>query len=353
MHFSNARYMNEQGSLMEGYADIIGYYITAVDSGKDDWYVGGTFSPALRNLKDTMDPYVLSKQPKYKQGVKYVSDIDEEMMQCLLLDFGGVHTNSGVPNHFAYQLTDGTPNDGEELLSKEDNLYVWYETLFLGNYDSDFIDQRAYLDYAAKKYGLNDKKIKYMDRILKDYGFDDGVVKEDLLNSEDSKEVVVSINYDSKEDEEKYKCGAIFLDIDENGNVFDTAYLGGFAADLTQVKKLPSDIDWNAFYFFVCTRDGISTEAIMDIDTNIANTFNISGELVKVGEKYVLSKDYDIINKRIPESVTSDKDENGNLIITANEPTSVLLIMSDAGGTEGEYKALVLTFEGEEENKGV
>lgn len=148
---SNLAYQNQSGALSESMADVFGVAIEFYGQpNKADWLIGeDIYTPnkagdALRNISNPAeqgDPDHMSKYvnlPNTYEG-----------------DWGGVHTNSGIPNKAAY-LTLSNPNVG---LAKGEQIYY----LALCNYlisSSTFHDARLALVQAATDlYGANSAEV--------------------------------------------------------------------------------------------------------------------------------------------------------------------------------------------------
>ena len=101
---SNLIYSSESGALNESFSDIFGEIIETIYRQEDgDWIAGGqtVAVPNLRgsrNLADPKDATMLNRQPDTYGG---------EFWYTGVADFGGVHTNSGVQNHWFYLLAFG------------------------------------------------------------------------------------------------------------------------------------------------------------------------------------------------------------------------------------------------------
>ena len=105
---SNLNYSNQPGALNESFSDIFGSLVkqrilgqAAADA---DWLIGqGLFTPqvkgvALRSMKEPGTAYndpVLGKDPQPANMRDYVNTAE---------DNGGVHINSGIPNHAFYLM---------------------------------------------------------------------------------------------------------------------------------------------------------------------------------------------------------------------------------------------------------
>lgn len=141
-------YRNQSGALNESFADIFGVLID-----RDDWTLGedivksGAFpSGALRSLQDPNQGGRSLRdrgfQPKNMSQYVFLRDTPEE-------DNGGVHINSGIPNH-AFYLFASNSNVG---LSRAEKVYYQVINNYLTR-TSKFIDLRlAVVDASQNLYG--------------------------------------------------------------------------------------------------------------------------------------------------------------------------------------------------------
>ena len=111
---ANLTYSNESGAMNEGLSDIWGASIEAYavaslgfTSGgvkaKDTWLIGEEIDKVQAALRSMSDPKSLG-QPAYYKGVNWYTGTG---------DNGGVHTNSGVLNHWYYILAVGKSGTNE------------------------------------------------------------------------------------------------------------------------------------------------------------------------------------------------------------------------------------------------
>lgn len=138
---ANLQYMGESGALNESFADIFGSMID-----RDDWLIGEDVvkssafpSGALRSMKDphngaSTGQYNKGWQPKH-YNERYTGSEDR----------GGVHINSGIPNH-AFYLFATSNNVGKDRAEK---VYFRALTNYLTK-SSQFIDARVAVVKAAK-----------------------------------------------------------------------------------------------------------------------------------------------------------------------------------------------------------
>ena len=111
---ANLTYSNESGAMNEGLSDIWGASIEAyavaslgfTSSGvkpKSTWLIGEEIDKQQAALRSMSDPKSLG-QPAYYKGVNWYTGTG---------DNGGVHTNSGVLNHWYYVLAAGESGTNE------------------------------------------------------------------------------------------------------------------------------------------------------------------------------------------------------------------------------------------------
>jgi Zn-dependent metalloprotease len=121
-------YVFQSGALNEHVSDVFGSLVKQhtlnQTADKADWLIGaGLLTPnvngtALRSMKNPGSAYddpVLGKDPQPKQMSGYVSTFR---------DNGGVHINSGIPNHAFYQTATAIGGKAWEKAGR-----IWYEAL--------------------------------------------------------------------------------------------------------------------------------------------------------------------------------------------------------------------------------
>lgn len=109
-------YRGESGALNESFADIFGsmfemYMYKKFNQqdknelyGNNDWYIGEDIvkSGIKRNLRNMVDPHKsYNPQPIAVDDIYYVDPSSQ-------YDHGGVHVNSGIPNHCFYSISSNT-----------------------------------------------------------------------------------------------------------------------------------------------------------------------------------------------------------------------------------------------------
>lgn len=165
-HTANLAYKGESGALNESISDVFGSLIKqyGLDQTADqaDWLIGtGLFTDkvegrALRSLKapgTAYDDDVLGKDPQPATMADYVHTNQ---------DNGGVHINSGIPNHAFYVLATELGGHAWERAGR-----IWYDALTSGRLapDADFTAfAGATVAVAGKRYGHSGKE---RDAVLK------------------------------------------------------------------------------------------------------------------------------------------------------------------------------------------
>ncbi|MZD09303.1 peptidase M4 family protein [Streptomyces sp. SID5785] len=156
---ANLTYAGQAGALNESLSDVFGSLIkqytlnqTATEA---DWLIGaGLLAPdvqgvALRSMKapgTAYDDDVLGKDPQPADMDHYV-DTEE--------DNGGVHINSGIPNHAFYLLATELGGQAWERAGQ-----IWFDTLTGGDLatDAGFADFARLTAAAARtRYGAGDE----------------------------------------------------------------------------------------------------------------------------------------------------------------------------------------------------
>jgi Zn-dependent metalloprotease len=154
-------YEGQAGALNESFSDVFGslvkQYVLKQTVDKADWLIGaGLFSKkvkgvALRSMKDPGTAYddpTIGKDPQPGHMKNYVNTTS---------DSGGVHINSGIPNHAFYLAAVEIGGYAWEKAGK-----IWYVTLRdrLGE-NSDFQDAAIFtFDVAGSLFGKNSREQK-------------------------------------------------------------------------------------------------------------------------------------------------------------------------------------------------
>lgn len=94
---SNLIYQNESGALNEAFSDMMGTSIE-YSYGTGNWTIGEDITPGTDGIRDMSDPTRDGDPSHYAD--RYTGTSDN----------GGVHTNSGIANHWFYLLANGGQN---------------------------------------------------------------------------------------------------------------------------------------------------------------------------------------------------------------------------------------------------
>ncbi len=159
-HTANLTYYGQSGALNESVSDVFGSLIKQYSLGQTaaeaDWLIGaGLLAPrvtgeALRSMKapgTAYDDDVLGKDPQPATMDDYVRTGR---------DNGGVHINSGIPNHAFYLLATELGGHAWERAGQ-----IWYDVLTSGALEEDalFTDfATATVRAARERYGDGDER---------------------------------------------------------------------------------------------------------------------------------------------------------------------------------------------------
>ena len=133
-------YQDQSGAMDESFADIFGEGTELKVTGSSDWKIG-TNLVTMGILRDFISPENHQQPSRMSAFVR--TSTDE----------GGVHTNSGIPNHAYYLLVEGLPGGG---IGRSKAHQIFYRTLTTKlSKNSDFQDLRAGAVLSAKElYGV-------------------------------------------------------------------------------------------------------------------------------------------------------------------------------------------------------
>jgi Zn-dependent metalloprotease len=125
---SQLQYFNQSGALNESMSDVFGslikQFLRNQTADQADWLIGegllasGIQGVALRSMKDpgsAFDDPLLGKDPQPKHMDNFVRTFE---------DNGGVHINSGIPNHAFFQVATLLGGHAWEKAG-----YIWYDAL--------------------------------------------------------------------------------------------------------------------------------------------------------------------------------------------------------------------------------
>jgi len=159
----NFTYKDSSGALSESYSDIMGNLIEGKNFslGEDILVLRDMVEPNKYEDPDTNGGRYSfpADEGVYNQTwrtamLKKFADRGEPLDDWRDWDNGGVHTNSGIPNHAAYIMyNNGAFKDKQEMAK------VWYNSLFLLTSTSDFEDCALAVIQTAKNLKLSTDKI--------------------------------------------------------------------------------------------------------------------------------------------------------------------------------------------------
>lgn len=157
---ANLEYFGQSGALNESVSDVFGSLVKQYVQGRSatgaDWLIGadllapGVSGTALRSMKapgTAYDDDVLGRDPQPATMADYVHTS---------ADNGGVHINSGIPNHAFYLLATDLGGNAWERAGR-----IWYDVLTAGGLstDADFAAFAAATVTAAEaRYGDGDER---------------------------------------------------------------------------------------------------------------------------------------------------------------------------------------------------
>ena len=159
-HTSNLKYQDESGALNESFADVMSALVTQWSKGQSveeaDWLMGDELlGPGLGDgvrafrVFDEGKAYEYhpilgtDRQPKHIKDKYTGTD-----------DYGGVHINSGIPNHAFYQVAKSLGGNAWEVAGA-----IWYETLLALHQTSDFDHcAETTVSVARARYGIGSRE---------------------------------------------------------------------------------------------------------------------------------------------------------------------------------------------------
>jgi len=119
-HSSGLLYQNHSGALNESISDIFGYLIEYDITGNTSWLLAAEMflEPLGYALRDLSDPPAFG-QPDHMIHFNYIPQTVNPTQDN---DFGGVHTNSGIPNKVFYLLVEGGTHYGWQVEPMDENI---------------------------------------------------------------------------------------------------------------------------------------------------------------------------------------------------------------------------------------
>ncbi|MDB9843846.1 M4 family metallopeptidase [Porticoccaceae bacterium] len=140
------QYEHQSGALNESFSDFFGAMIE-----NEDWQIGEDWlSPSGKPVRNMANPGAsLSQQPYHMDGYKRLPNTKAG-------DWGGVHTNSGIPNRALYMLTEGL----QESIGRQKAANLAFKTMSNLTSHATFNDAAEYMiNLAAQEYS-DDSSIK-------------------------------------------------------------------------------------------------------------------------------------------------------------------------------------------------
>lgn len=147
---ANLEYLNESGALNESFSDIFGTTIEFLNNPTTaNWVIGDEISVNGNGFRSMSNPKNYN-DPNTYQGTNWVTDPN--------IDYGGVHSNSGVQNYWYYLLCQGgsgTNDNGDSYaitgIGRDDAIKIAYRTLtYYLTSSSTYSDARDFSIQAAK-----------------------------------------------------------------------------------------------------------------------------------------------------------------------------------------------------------
>ncbi|MBE9518093.1 MAG: M4 family metallopeptidase [Bacteroidetes bacterium] len=151
-HSANLVYHRESGALNESFSDIFGATVEFFAEGRDkgDWLMGEDIYKDIGSIRSLKNPKARFDPDTYL-GEYWFNTINSH-------DNGGVHTNSGVQNHWFYLLSEGGSGENDDGISfqvtgigLDDASAIAYRNLV--HYllpDSRYVDAATYSIQAAE-----------------------------------------------------------------------------------------------------------------------------------------------------------------------------------------------------------
>jgi Zn-dependent metalloprotease len=172
-HTAALVYQDQPGALNESFSDVFGIlvkqYTLKQTAAKSDWLIGaGIFAStvhgvAVRSMKvpgTAYDDKLLGKDPQPAHMKDY---------KKMTADNGGVHVNSGIPNHAFYLTATLLGGNAWTVAGR-----IWYDALTTGlKSKANFRDcARATAAAAAARYGANSEPQRAVVQAWKQVGID-------------------------------------------------------------------------------------------------------------------------------------------------------------------------------------
>lgn len=142
-------YQGEAGALNEHLADAFGSMVKQYDTDQTvdqaSWLIGETIfkapNSAVRSLKAPGTAFDILVSTSPEQHAKDAQPADMSAFYAGADDAGGVHTNSGIPNHAFYLAANSLGGKSWESIGK-----VWYKVMA----ESDIPARATFVEFAQK-----------------------------------------------------------------------------------------------------------------------------------------------------------------------------------------------------------
>ena len=151
-HTSGLVYQDQPGALNEHMSDVFGYLVEAMYQDGGDWEMAEDITLNGNGIRNIQDPTIFG-DPDHIESPYYFTGSS---------DFGGVHTNSSVPNKVLYLTINGDTHYGIEvepfsedaIVSREIAGNIWFNwnAYYLAEYDGFFIAAGKMLQTANDLY---------------------------------------------------------------------------------------------------------------------------------------------------------------------------------------------------------
>lgn len=165
-------YDGESGAIMEAYSDVFGEILEdfedGVLGGSCDW-----IHHAAQNWFGTLlyDETRNMKAPHQSNHPSYVGDTTNSLLGWVTVSKNEVHHASTIVSHAAYLMT--TAQSGEQPLTMEELMTLWYRTLLTLPSNCTFSDLRNSMILTAENMGFSAEKVGRVISAFEEVGIGD------------------------------------------------------------------------------------------------------------------------------------------------------------------------------------
>lgn len=203
-HTSGLVYENQPGALNESLSDIFGYLVEAHYQDGGDWLQGEDIHLSGAGSRSFSNPPQYG-QPDHIDHNYFVPYADNPDMY--LNDFGGVHTNSGIPNKVFYLMVQGDEHYGIQVASFEEDIVqsrhiasnIWYawNAFYLDIFDDFSISRDKMLLACNDLYPGNFDYYQTVSNAWASVGIGDPIVAGDLNDdfTVNIQDVIIMVNF--------------------------------------------------------------------------------------------------------------------------------------------------------------